>query len=239
MTKSISVDAAIVVPWRAAEGREQSFDLAWRYNNKEFADFKVYFSDSVGERFNVSEARNRGCIQAIEDGYKTLVIIDADTIFTLDSVLKAVEEVNTKYVISYTYTYAFETNQKISHLLDIGATSLDELAKDSGISEGHVGSGWAMTSEMFWEINGWDENFYGWGWEDTAFQKAYELLFSSEMSRAPGTCYRLWHPERDSSHLDSNRLRYEGLYNNPDNNVEAMRSVLRGNMVHRSVNEVG
>lgn len=238
MSKSVSVDAAIVVPWRPAVGREQSFELAWRYNSKEFADFKIYFSDSVGERFNVSEARNRGCIQAIEDGYKTLVIMDADTIFSRDNVMKAIEEVSTKHVISYIYTYAFETNEKLSHLLSIGATPLDELAKDGGLFEGHVGSGWAMSSEMFWEINGWDENFIGWGWEDNALQKAYELLFSSEMSRAPGTCYRLWHPERDTN-ADNNRLRYEELYNKPSNTEEAMRLVLRGNMVHRLISEVG
>lgn len=239
MSKSVSVDAAIVVPWRPAAGREQSFDLAWRYNNKELVGFEVYFSDSVGEKFNVSEARNRGCIQAIEDGYKTLVVIDADTIFSREGVLKAIEEVSTKHVVSYAYTYSFETNEKLSHLLNIGATPLDELAKDGGLFEGHVGSGWAMSSEMFWEMNGWDENFKGWGWEDDAFEKAYKLLFNSEMSRAPGTCYRLWHPERDSHSADNNRLRYEGLYNNPDNTAEAMRSVLRGNMVHRSINEVG
>jgi hypothetical protein len=239
VSKSVSVDAAIVVPWRAAAGREQSFDLAWRYNNKEFADFKVYFSDSVGERFNVSEARNRGCIQAIEDGYKTLVVIDADTIFRRDSILQAIEEVSANYVISYAYTNTFETNEGSSYLLSIGATSFDEMTEGKALYPNHVGSGWAMSSEMFWDINGWDENFKGWGWEDDAFQKAHELLFSSEMSRAPGTCYRLWHPERDSSHLEPNRLRYEELYNNPDNNAEKMRSVLRGNMVHRLNNEVG
>ena len=54
MSKSVSVDAAIVVPWRPEAGREQSFDLAWRYNNKELVGFEVYFSDSVGEKFNVS-----------------------------------------------------------------------------------------------------------------------------------------------------------------------------------------
>lgn len=239
MSKSVSVDAAIVVPWRPALGREQSFDLAWRYNNKELAGFEVYFSDSVGEKFNVSEARNRGCIQAIEDGYKILVVIDADTIFSREGVLKAIEEASTKHVISYTYTYAFETNERSSYLLAIGAAQLDDLTKDHAAVEGHVGSGWAMSSEMFWEMNGWDENFKGWGWEDTALEKAYQLLFSSEMSRAPGTCYRLWHPERDAHSAENNRLRYEGLYNNPDNNAEAMRSVLRGNMVHRSINEVG
>lgn len=239
MSKSVLVDAAIVVPWRPAVGREQSFELAWRYNNKEFADFKIYFSDSVGERFNVSEARNRGCIQAIEDGFKNLVIMDADTIFSRDSVLEAIKEVSTKHVISYIYTHSVEANERTSHLLSIGAMEPQELELIHSLIPNHVGSGWAMSSEMFWQMNGWDENFKGWGWEDTAFQKAYELLFNSEMSRAPGTCYRLWHPERDPSHLEPNRLRYEELYNNTNNNAEVMHSVLRGNMVHLLSNEVG
>jgi hypothetical protein len=238
MTKSVSVDAAIVVPWRPAEGREQSFDTAWRYNNKEFADFKVYFSDSVGERFNVSEARNRGCLQAIKDGYKTLVVMDADTIFIKEGVLKAINEVSTKHIVSYIYTHHLVVEERDSYLLSIGASSPDELA-ESNTFEGHVGSGWAMSSEMFLEMGGWDENFQGWGWEDNAFQKAYELLFSSEMSRAPGTCYSLWHPKRDSNNTEDNRLRYEKLYNQPRNSVDMVRSLLRGNMVHRLNSDVG
>lgn len=238
MSKSVSVDAAIVVPWRPALGREQSFDLAWRYNSKEFADFRIYFSDSVGERFNVSEARNRGCLEAIGDGYKTLIVMDADTVFNRENVMKAVEEVRTKHVISYIYKYSYEVTEKESYLLSIGADLLDELGKDQVLFEGHVGSGWAMSSEMFLEMNGWDENFLGWGWEDAAFEKAYKLLFNSEMSRAPGICHRLWHPERDHHSIEDNRLRYERLYNNPDNNAEKIRSVLESNMVHRLINEI-
>jgi hypothetical protein len=41
----------------------------------------------IGGTPNVSEARNRGCLQAIKDGYKTLVVMDADTIFIKEGVL--------------------------------------------------------------------------------------------------------------------------------------------------------
>jgi hypothetical protein len=164
--------------------------------------------------------------------------MDADTIFSRNSVLEAIKEVSTKHVISYIYTHSVEANERTSYLLSIGSLEPHELGLIHSLVPNHVGSGWAMSSEMFWDINGWDENFRGWGWEDTALEKAYELLFSSEMSRAPGTCYRLWHPDRDFI-ADDNRLRYEELYNSPENNAEKMRSVLRGNMAHRLPNEIG
>lgn len=233
MSESVIVDAAIVVPWRVAEGREKSFELAWRYNKSTFADFRVYFSDSIGEKFNVSEARNRGCIQAIEDGYKVLVVIDADTIFGIDGILKAIEEVSTNHVISYIYTHSVETNEMTSYSLDIGSIQPHELELSHMPTLGHVGSGWAMSSEMFWDINGWDENFHGWGYEDTAFQKAYEVLFNSEMLRAPGTCYRLWHPDRDTSSFVDNMNRFELYYDSPEVTPEDLRGVLKRNMVHR------
>jgi hypothetical protein len=233
MSESVIVDAAIVVPWRTATGREQSFELAWKYNNPEFADFKIYFSDSVGDKFNVSEARNRGCIQAIEDGYKFLVVMDADTIFERNAVVDALKVVSEEDVISYIYTWSLELNGWTCDALSDGRIQFSEVSDFASKTEGHVGSGWAMTSEMFWQMNGWDENFQAWGYEDIAFQKAYELISNNPMLRVPGNCYRLWHPDRDTSGLTGNMERFELYYNNPEITREDLRSVLKRNMVHR------
>jgi hypothetical protein len=235
MVESFHTDAAIVVPWRSTPERELSFELAWRYNNVTFADFKIYFSDSVGEKFNVSEARNRGCIQAIEDGYKFLIVMDADTIFERNAIVDALNVVAGGDVISYLYTNSLEPHLGLCEGLSKGNIQLSEVDRDTYSVEGHVGSGWAMSSEMFWKMNGWDENFVGWGYEDTALDKAYEILHGSPMLRVPGKCYRLYHSERDLDGLVGNMERFKDYYNKKELGVEYILSVVAENMVHRGL----
>ena len=235
MVEGFRTDAAIVVPWRSTPEREHSFELAWRFNSVTFADFKIYFSDSVGERFNVSEARNRGCIQAIEDGYKFLIVLDADTIFHRDSIVDVLNVVAEGDVISYVYTNTMEPGLVTCDLLDKGEIRLEDMGEHAISSGGHIGSGWAMSSEMFWKMNGWDENFKGWGFEDTAFNKAYEILHGGPMLRAVGTCYRLYHHGRDVAAFDVNIRRYQGVYDRSEVSAEEIRSVIAENIVHRGL----
>jgi hypothetical protein len=233
MTKNLRVDAAIVVPWRMTPEREYSFNLAWKYNGPTFSDFKVYFSDSVGERFNVSEARNRGCIQAIEDGFRLLIVMDADTIFERDAIVDALKVVSEQEVISYIYTKSMEPYLDICEGLDEGEIQPHEIEERlTNCSVGHIGSGWAMSSEMFWKMNGWDENFVGWGYEDTALNEAYEILHGSPMLRVSGNCYRLFHSERDNKDFDKNTNRFQTHYSNPKATPESIRDLISHNMVH-------
>jgi len=223
-------NAAIIVPWRMADGREMSFELAQRYNSVTFSDFKTYFSDSVGEKFNVSEARNRGCLQAIADGYDNLIVLDADTIFERDAIVDALKVATTDGGVCYPYTWSIETNEYFSTKLEGGEISLADLPNQMTATEKHVGSGWVMTKEAFFEMNGWDENFVGWGCEDSAFQLACESIFGGTMPRSSGYCYRLWHPERDVWGYGDNYLRFESKYQA----AEDVRELLITNMVHRS-----
>ncbi len=227
------IDAAIVVPWRSTPEREFSFELAWRYNGPTFSDFKIYFSDSVGERFNVSEARNRGCIQAIEDGYKFLIVMDADTVFERNSIIDALKVVSEEEVVCYLYTKSMEPYLTTCGALDSGEIQLHEIEKEHATPAlEHVGSGWAMSGDMFWKMNGWDENFIGWGYEDTAFDKTYKLLYDKPMLRVPGTCYRLYHSLRDNKDFDKNTERFNLHYDNPEIDF---KDLLKENMVHRRV----
>jgi hypothetical protein len=235
MIKGFRTDVAIVVPWRSTPEREHSFELAWRFNSVTFADFKIYFSDSVGERFNVSEARNRGCIQAIEDGFRLLIVLDADTIFERSSIVDVLKVIAEKDVISYVYTNSMEPNLVVCEWLDKGEIGLEDMGEHVSSTLGHIGSGWAMSSEMFWKMNGWDENFKGWGFEDTAFNKAYEILHGSSMLRAPGNCYRLYHLTRDIVEFSNNMRRYETYYDALEVGAEEIRSVIAENMVHRGL----
>jgi len=226
------VKLGIVLPWRETEERAAGFEAALKRTMRVFPDVPIYRSDSVGELFNPSEARNRGCLSAIADGCEVLAVLDADTIFNLENIKDAIEIVTSQRVVCYPYmTYvdlgSQETENFIKELLD----PYKNRKLLTGINvPNHVGSGWVLTAEIFKTINGWDENFIGWGYEDTAFQETHKKLLGRELERAKGRCFRLHHAERDMSKLGENRERftlYEGA--TPD----SIRELISDNIVHQ------
>lgn len=222
----------IVIPWRETEERAAGFNAALKRLTEILPDVPIYRSDSVGELFNPSEARNRGCLSAIADGCEVLAALDADTLFDPTSIRDAIEIATSQNVVCYPYTtfvdlsYA-ETDNFIRSLLDPFPNREVLLGQDISL---HVGSGWVMTAEMFKTINGWDENFVGWGYEDTAFQEAHRKLIGRELERASGRCFRLYHANRDMSRLQDNRERFT-LYETAK--TDSIKELISDNLLHQ------
>ena len=225
-------DVAVVVPWRLVGDRKESFKIAWKYNSETLAGFETYFSDSADERFNVAEARNRGCLQAIADGHKTLIVVDADTVFEKDGIVDALKVIKKTGRVCYPYTYSLELEKKVFNRMETNTLPFSGYESFMLPSQHHVGSGWVMTADYFQSVNGWDERFLGWGWEDHAFQRTYEILHGEQLPRAEGTCYRLWHEVRDILDYDKNHDRFMYEYQSPRASLKRFRKVLSGNMVH-------
>jgi hypothetical protein len=220
---------AFVIPLRLSELREPPFRYLENWLKTEFVDIPIYLSDSVGERFNVSEARNRGCLQAINDGVGILMVLDADTLVSksvIDGAMKLAE--GGELVMSKGYVLLTE-----SETVDI--LKGEELPKvfEEKIFQNTPGGLWVMTPEVFRSINGWDEQFEGWGYEDTALLVAYKKIYGKRARRIKSLLLSLWHGNRDFT-VDSfiaNRERYEG-YKSIDK--ESIQSLVDGNMVHLS-----
>jgi len=114
----------IVLPWRETPERIDGFEAALRWHKEIFPDFTFYKSDSVGEKFNPSEARNRGCLEAIADGCDVLVVLDADTLFHRLGIIEAIEAAIKTQLVCYPYTYvvdlsADETVQYLSGRINL------------------------------------------------------------------------------------------------------------------------
>lgn len=221
----------IVLPWRGSKTRTAGFEASLERHKWLFPDAAIYKSDSIGSRFNPSEARNRGCLEAIADGCEVLVVLDADTLFMPSSIEEAIKIATTKNTVCYAYTIATElgiteTNGYLAGTFN--PFGVEGLGAGHPIPE-HVGSGWVLTPETFTKMNGWDENFLGWGWEDNAFQETHRKLFGTPMKRASGVCFRLFHEERDMQTLDDNHARF-ALYN--DATSETIKDLISNNLVH-------
>lgn len=224
----------IVLPWRETPDRAAGFEAVFNWHREIFPDFTFYKGDSSGEKFNPSEARNRGCLEAIADGCDVLVVLDADTLFHHLGVIEAIQYAIKTQMVCYPYTYVVdlsvdETNQYISGELDLDLFT-DRNGGPGVALANHVGSGWAMTTETYKRLNGWDEGFLGWGYEDNAFQEAHLKMLGAPMGRAFGRCYRLNHEGRDIGFLDENRIRFLLYSTSTEDNIEELVST---NLLHQ------
>jgi hypothetical protein len=226
------VKLGIVIPWRETRSRVQNFEAVYARHQILFPKATFYRSDSVGERFNPSEARNRGCLTAFEDGCEIVAVLDADTLFEKRAIEDAIKYIKTYGGLCYAYTTTAGLGEDQTRQI-LNDINFDPFAPgeygSAPLEFKHVGSGWAMTKDGFYSMMGWDENFEGWGYEDTAFDSAYTKMFGKEMYRANGNCIRLFHGERDTETLENNRVRFE-MYDKASK--EEVEEIIKTNILH-------
>ena len=222
----------LVIPWRETATRIDAFNAALKRHREIFPDLPIYKGDSSGPYFNPSEARNRGCLAALADGCEVLAVLDADTLFDSLSLTEAIEIAIRTKLVCYPYTYAVDLSPGYTLSYLTGELDLF-LSRDEGPGDAvakHVGSGWVMTAEVFEKLNGWDENFLRWGYEDNAFQETHLKMLGAPMERAAGRCYKLHHDERDIANLMANRDRFF-LYE--EATPDTIRELVSNNLVHQ------
>jgi hypothetical protein len=222
----------IVVPWRITEGRAANFKAVDVRRKLMFPDIPIYKSDSAGEKFNPSEARNRGCIQAFTDGCDIVAVLDADTLFEKSSIEDAVNYITTNGGICYAYTRStaldMEETERVIEDIEHDPFAVSKIV-DTPWEDQHVGSGWVLDKPGFYAMNGWDENFVCWGYEDNAFENTYKKMYGIEMYRALGDCLRLFHMDRDMQNIENNSIRFE-LYKNSSKG--RVKKLILDNMLH-------
>ena len=218
---------AFVIPLRLSEFREPPFRYLENWLKTEFVDIPIYISDSVGERFNVSEARNRGCLRAINDGVDILIVLDADTLPTKASVEKAIRLAEGgQLIMSKGYVILTETET-----VDILKGEEWPTSFEAKVFQSTQGGLWVMTAEVFKTINGWDERFIGWGYEDTALLWTYRKIYGRKARRIKCLLLSLWHGNKDftvESYL-VNQERYLGYKSIDKKYIQAL---VDGNMAH-------
>jgi predicted glycosyltransferase involved in capsule biosynthesis len=126
------------------------------------------------------------------------VFVDADTYVPFAQIKDGVE-VARHFGWSLPYeTYYSLTAESTERFLNNDDKSLDfefEFPGPDPIDRPPaVGGCIIVTRDAFETVNGYDDGFVGWGFEDRAFAASLWTLVHSLMVRVPGYVYHLWHP---------------------------------------------
>lgn len=203
----------IIVPWRSQPSRSAAFVKTIARLSDQFPDSTIYCSDKPVERFNVAGARNRGCLEAIEDGCDVLLVIDADMMIEKDAVERAIEKAKRMVSVCLPYTLLNRMSSELSTSVINDEVSFEGTRGVGHVVQGQIGGAYVMESSTFLRLNGWDERFVGWGFEDDAFAAAHLAILGKALDRVQGYAVTFDHEDRDQENLEDNRQRYYGYLN--------------------------
>lgn len=150
--------------------------------------------------FNKSLAFNVGVQNAI---YDKVILHDADIIATAKYVDDVYNVLNNSPAchIGKTVVYA---NQETTHLVNADKTVSH--AKCERIVGYFEGGSLAVTKSAYWQVGGFNEDFYGYGCEDCEFFARLSSISNFCNSRVHGFLH-LWHPRADNwnAHHNDNK----------------------------------
>jgi predicted glycosyltransferase involved in capsule biosynthesis len=220
----------IVIPWRPQPSRLAAFTYVTSWYELMYPDAKIYLSDTPHAKFNVSAARNRGCLEAFSDGCDVVIVSDADVLLEKMYFDQAIKSAGDHNSIVLPYKGAFRPSVEQSGWITSSETSWGHATRGLRQHGADVGGVCVVSRPAFEAVNGWDENFEGWGHEDMVFKLVYDTLFGT-MRRFNGNLIFLAHDDRDMSNEPQNLIRYQMYIEVAKDNPEGLKDVIKNNMV--------
>lgn len=229
---------SIIIPFRTQNNdRDRLMEFVLARYTAFWPKAEIIVSDNEGD-FNRSAARNRG-VEASSG--ETLVIADADTIIN-----KVDLEVGTtmcattgKWVLPYNDRGYWNLNHAYTYeVLSRGPQYEIDYAHDPDFEFDHRIESWAgvliIPREAFEAVNGYDERFKGWGYEDNAFRLSLDTLWGRHLRNNDGNVFHLYHniplgTTFDSPNIDYNRARFYETYGRAARYKEDMIELVKGN----------
>lgn len=194
-----------VNPPRRGEGAIREDIWAWMEKRWQsfFPRFELCLGDAGGDRFNRAAARNEAVSRASGD---ILVLADADVIFDpirVREAMVALHRNRAEWVLPYEH-YEQLTGLDTMLILEGPVRSRIErpLVPRWTTLTGNAGC-MVITREAFETVGGYDEAFFGWGWEDWAFADALECLVHTQY-RTAGHVLHVMHP-KSPGHITEKR----------------------------------
>ena len=189
---------SVVIPWRSHPSRVEAFEKLSSFFITHHPNFKLIISDSEGDSFNVSNARNLGAKKAIDLGADIIIFNDADFFAEPKSLVDAVkiayelQEVVLPYNL---YVEHLEKKQTDIFFKDLDFSNVlgfyvsppkvlenglpDKLTPCSGAV--------VMPTKVFQEVGGYEERISSWGPEDQLFHRLYFDRYQKLFTYVPGT----------------------------------------------------
>lgn len=212
---------SVVIPFRPnpnEPNRTESFLFVqdfWLHN----FECEVVYGDSNTEQFNRSKARNDGVERA---KYDNVILCDADTFCEKSNVAEAFSlmESTKRWVLPYMRYYRLSkpfSEHVIANRIDVINKPYYDIKFVKNSWSGVI----CLNKEMFDSVNGYNEDYQGWGYEDYEFKNKLDATVGPH-SRTRGNSYHLWHQvepntTKDSPTYELNKTIYENADSTANN----------------------
>lgn len=171
----------------------------------------VYTGAPRGDAWSRSQACNAAS-EAAGD-WEVALVADCDTIPDPESINRAITWVLQTRGGARPHMERWMTTQEGALVLaQRGPRHLNysKKQKPKHIGQLYRGGGLLVVHRQAWEtVGGYDEEFIGWGYEDTAMNLA--LLTQAQWHRLPGESWHLWHSAKDNHPRKETVERYRSL----------------------------
>lgn len=183
----------ILVPRRdGIEDRDRLWAFARERWAGDFPDWPIVEGHHDDGPFNRSAAVNRAAEAA--GAWDVAVIIDSDVLCDRDKVVQAVDAAAGTGRMVLAYHERVSLNAKGTEKVMGGFQgNWKDRRMVHGTYMDACSSAVVVPRGLWDEVQGFDERFVGWGWEDVAFRIACETISGKSMLQIAATCFHLWH----------------------------------------------
>ena len=195
-------DLSIIIPYKYVNPvRDKTFQYIHEYYQEKYPKSEICIGEdtTTTKQFNCSNAINNGVKQS---NGKYVFIVGADTFVPKEYVQKSVKQLkHSPFIIPFGYIYSLDPyiSQRIVSHEDLSLNEIEKHGQKISIIPGDThytpkNSGVQVMEKTFFnQMNGYDERFVGWGFEDTYF--CWRVI--KEVGDYPllreGKIYHLWH----------------------------------------------
>jgi predicted glycosyltransferase involved in capsule biosynthesis len=218
----------IAMGWRPQPTRISAWEAVCNHYSKQIPGVKLFMGDYPSEEYNYSASRNTAMEKAIKAGCDVVMMSDADFIIETESFVRGAKICyqDEKFVVGYDQLYLAD-EQTSQEIIQEGL-DWSKITSRSEVNIVNVGGAVFLTPLIYKTINGWDERFQNWGYEDKAIYLAASILVGSV--KLNGLAVALYHLDRNQSNLRKNAdLYYE--YEIRQHQPEEMLKLVTGNKV--------
>jgi hypothetical protein len=196
----------IAMGWRPQPTRISAWKAVCKHYSKELPGVQMFMGDYPSEQYNYSASRNIAMEKAIKAGCDVVMMSDADFMIETQSVIQGAEicHEDEKFVVGYDQLYLAD-EQTSQEIIQEGV-DWSKITSRSEVNRLNVGGAVFLTPAMYRTINGWDERFQNWGYEDKAIYLAASILVGSV--KLNGLAVALYHLDRNKSDLTKNANLY-------------------------------
>lgn len=205
-------NVSMIVPYKPdGSYREKSWNWIKKRHELLMPGIEICTGDSDISPYSRAAGINSAAKKATKDIF---IIVDADLIFNINDVKKAIDMISKFYFI-IPYNKLIKLNEeKTKELIQKQSTlGIDKIDTKNGLVYDRldylVGGMCVITRSAFESVGGYNEIFRGWGAEDNAFYKSIEYLYKNYMTRIESTLIHLYHTY--SSNDKNDTLSYNNI----------------------------